>query len=159
MRSHLLPIAFVVVLALASGLAASRASAQTQTDPSGEAALEAAAPELTSLSSSAAMRAELGYHVQRRTGIALMATGVASHLAGAGAATFGFITLSLSVQSGGRESMAGFAMFVSGLAVSGVGMLAFIFGLVLDVDARVRRGRQTDAPRVALTPDGFAVEF
>ena len=158
MRPHLLPIAFVVVVALASGLAASRASAQAQTDPSGEAALEAA-PELTSLSSSAAMRAELGYHVQRRTGIALMATGVASHLAGAGAATFGLITLSLSVQGGGRESMAGFAMFVSGLAVSGVGMLAFIFGLVLDVDARVRRGRQTDAARVALTPDGFAVHF
>lgn len=127
------------------------------------ASAQEAAPsrEAASLSLDATTRAEIGYHAQRRTGIALMATGLAAHFAGAGSTIFAFTFLvSQSLAGSVEDDRAwGTTMLVGGIAVSAAGLLGFVFGLVLDVDARVRHGRPTDVPRVALTPDGFALHF
>lgn len=140
-----------VLLVLFASCVVSTASAQ-EAAPSAEPA---------SLSLDAATRAEIGYHAQRRTGIALMATGLAAHLAGAGSATFAFTFLSFQSLAGSAEGDRTWAttMLVGGLAVSAAGLLGFVFGLALDVDARVRRGRRAHEPALSLTPDGFALTF
>ena len=147
MRLEALSFALLVLFA---SCAVSTASAQ-EAAPSAEPA---------SLSLDAATRAEIGYHAQRRTGIALMATGLAAHLAGAGSATFAFAFLSFRSLGGGVEDDRtwGTTMLVGGIAVSAASRLGFVFGVVLDVAARVRHGRAHE-PAVSLTPDGFALRF